>query len=302
MNQSKKISDIMPQLTLKSKNKTLGDYQLQKGISLTVGRRKNNQVIINDMAVSGQHAKIDSVGDGFVLIDLQSKNGTFVNDQFINSHWLIHGDKINIGEYSLVFDYSEMENTLGDDTNDILDSTVILDTAQYRNRIRKSNPTRSITNVAGFWDTSRSRKQDKEQKPGIPMGPTNIRKELIGRLTYLAGGKGEINLTRKYTTIGKHPTSDIFVKGLFMGQTAASISKLPDGFQLCYVGGISKPKVNKKIIKQSIMLKDEDIISIASTKLQFMNGKPKKASADERINPTVPPIEQEFRNGVPDAG
>ena len=81
---SNKVSDIMPQITLKSKNKTLGDYQLQKGISLTIGRRKKNKVIINDMAVSGHHAKIDSVGDGFVLIDLQSKNGSFVNDQFIN--------------------------------------------------------------------------------------------------------------------------------------------------------------------------------------------------------------------------
>jgi pSer/pThr/pTyr-binding forkhead associated (FHA) protein len=262
----------MPQVTLKSKNKTLGDYQLQKGISLTIGRRKKNNVIIKDMAVSGHHAKIDSVGDGFVLIDLQSKNGSFVNDQIINSHWLTHGDTINIGEYSLVFDYSEMENTPGDDTEDVLDSTMILDTAQYRSRVRKSNPTRSITNVAGFWDTSRSRKQDKEKKPGFPMGPTNIRKEPMGTLSYLAGGKGEINLTRKYTTIGKHPTSDIVVKGLFMAQTAVSISKLPEGFQLCYVRGITKPKVNQKIIRQSIMLKDEDIISIASTKLQFMNG------------------------------
>ena len=104
------------------------------------------------------------------------------------------------------------------------------------------------------------------------MGPTNIKKELLGTLTYLAGGKGEINLDRKYTTIGKHPTSDIVVRGLFMGQTAITISKLPDGFHLCYVGGITKPKVNEKIIKQSIKLRDEDIIAIGSTKLQFMNG------------------------------
>jgi len=90
-------------------------------------------------------------------------------------------------------------------------------------------------------------------------------------LTYLAGGKGEVNLARTYTTIGKHPTSDIVVKGLFMGQTAVTIRKLPDGFHLCYVAGITKPKVNEKIIKQSIALNNEDIISIGSTKLQFMN-------------------------------
>ena len=261
----------MPQLKIKSKDKTLGEYPIQKGLSLTIGRREMNNVVLDDMAVSGHHAKIDSVGDGFVLIDLQSKNGSFVNEQLISSHWLIHGDIINIGEHSLVFNYSDIKNTPGEDKDD-LDKTVVMDTNQYRNRIRKSNPTRSITNVAGFWDERRSRGKESDKKPDFPMGPTNIKKELLGTLTYLAGGKGEINLDRKYTTIGKHPTSDIVVRGLFMGQTAITISKLPDGFHLCYVGGITKPKVNEKIIKQSIKLKDEDIIAIGSTKLQFMNG------------------------------
>ena len=265
----------MPQLTIKSKDKTLGNYQIQRGISLTIGRRKKNNVMIDDMAVSGHHAKIDSVGDGFVLIDLQSKNGSFVNEQLINSHWLKHGDIINIGEHSLIFNYSDLENTPGEESDD-LDTTMVLDTNQYRSRIRKSNPTKSIINVAGFWDKRRNRNQDKEKKPDFPMGPTNIKKELHGTLTYLAGGKGEVNLVQKYTTIGKHPTSDIVVKGLFMGQTAITISKLPDGFHLCYVGGITKPKVNGKVIKQSIILKDEDIIAIASMKLQFMNGKSSK--------------------------
>ena len=261
----------MPYLTIKSKDKTRGDHQIQKGISLTIGRRKKNNVIINDMAVSGHHAKIDSVGDGFVLIDLQSKNGSFVNEQLINSHWLKNGDIINIGEHSLVFNYSELENIPGEDTDD-LDGTIILDTNQYRSRIRKSNPTRSIINVAGFWDKRRNRKQDKKHIPDFPLGPTNIKKELIGTLTYLAGGKGEVNLTQKFTTIGKHPSSNIVVKGLFIGQTAITISKLPDGFHLCYVGGLAKPKVNGKIIKQSVFLNDEDIIAIGSTKLQFLNG------------------------------
>ena len=261
----------MPQLKIKSKDKTLGDYKIQKGISLTIGRRKKNNVIINDMAVSGHHAKIDSVGDGFVLIDLQSKNGSFVNEQLVSSHWLKHGDVINIGEHSLIFNYSDRENTPGEDADE-LDKTVMLDTNQYRSRIRKSNPTRSITNVAGFWDKRHSRAQDRDKKVDFPMGPTNIKKEPVGTLTFLAGGQGQVNLDRKYTTIGKHPTSDIVVKGLFMGQTAITISKLPDGFHLCYVGGILKPKVNEQVVKESIKLNDEDIIAIGSTKLQFMNG------------------------------
>ena len=262
----------MPKLTLQTKDKKIGDYQLQKGVSLTIGRRKKNNVIISDMAVSGHHAKIDSVGDSFVLIDLQSKNGSFVNEQLINSHWLKHGDTINIGEHSLVFHYSDKEIVTSEDTED-LERTIVLDTSQYRTRMRKSNPTRSIINVAGFWDKPQNRGDIQKNPPQISMGPTNIKKDPVGTLTFLAGSRGTINLDRKYTTIGKHPTSDIVVGGCFMGQTAATISKLPDGFHLCYVGGFTKPKVNQKTIKQSTILKNEDIIVIGRMKLQFTDGK-----------------------------
>lgn len=265
----------MPTLTLKLKNQILGDYPLQEGVSLTIGRRNKNNLIIQDQAVSGHHAKIDSVGDRFVLIDLQSKNGSFVNEQLTSSHWLKHGDIINIGEHSLVFNCSESENTPCEDAEE-LDRTIVLETSQYRNIMRKSNPTKSINNVAGFWDKRQHRTFSKEIKTKLPMGPTNVKRELVGSLMYLAGGQGEVNLANKYTTIGKHPTSNIIVKGLFMGQTAVTISKLPDGFHLCYVGGITKPKVNDKKIKQSTILHHEDIIAVGSTKLQFLNGNSSK--------------------------
>ena len=260
----------MPNLILRLKNKTLGDYPLQKGISLTIGRREKNNLIIEDKAVSGHHAKIDSVGDGFVLIDLQSKNGSFVNEQLINSHWLKDGDTINIGEHSLLFNYSE-DDYIPEESTDEWEKTIVLDTNQYRNRMRKSNPTRSINNVAGFWDKGRSQNRNKCPQKSIPMVPSKEKKDPTGMLTYLAGGRGEVNLDQKYTTIGKHPASNIVVKGIFMGQTAVTISKLPDGFQLNYVSGMTKPRVNDKIIKQSIILKNEDIIVIGSKKLQFIN-------------------------------
>ena len=261
----------MPKLSLKLKDKTVDEYQLQKGVSLTIGRRGKNKIIISDMAVSGHHAKIDSVGDGFVLIDLQSKNGSFVNEQLVSSHWLKNGDKINIGEHCLVFDYCEREAVPGNDTDE-LERTIVLDTSQYRSRMRKSNPTRSIINVAGFWSRSGNRSNVPKNQSNIPMGPTNIKKDPVGRLTFLAGGRGTVPLDRKYTTIGKHPTSNIVLGGLFMGQTAVTISKLPNGFQLCYVGGFTKPRVNEKIIKQSTILQNEDIITVGSMKLQFTNG------------------------------
>lgn len=261
----------MPTLTLKFKNKPLGNYKLQRGVSLKIGRQNKNDVVIQDMAVSGHHAKIDSVGDGFVFIDLQSRNGSFVNEQFTTSHWLVDGDIINIGEHSLVFNYSS-EESAPENENEELDKTIILETSQYRSRMRKSNPTRSIINVAGFWDKSPHRTLREGKKPLNQIQPARRKKELVGVLRYLSGGSGEVGLARRYTTIGKHPTSDIVIRGLFVGQTAITIKKQPDGFYLCYVGGIAKPKVNQRVVKKSILLKDEDVIDIGSTRLQFFNG------------------------------
>ena len=260
----------MPRITVKFKNKSLGDYQVRTGLPLTIGRRQKNDVVIEDMAVSGHHAKIESMGEGFVLIDLQSKNGSFVNEQIVNSHWLKHGDVINIGEHALVFSCADNEPTADEDMDE-MERTMIIDTGKYRNMMRKSNPTRSI-NVVRFWDTGPQGSITEKSKPKVSRPSTGSNKNKTASvLTYLAGGSGEIKLTRQSTTIGKNSNSDIVVKGLLVGKMAVTISKMPDGFYLCYIGGLSKPKVNQKIIKTSIILRDEDIIDIGSAKLQFLN-------------------------------
>jgi pSer/pThr/pTyr-binding forkhead associated (FHA) protein len=259
----------MPIFTLNHNDKALRDYHLKPGHSLTIGRRKKNDVVIGDPTVSGHHAKIDSVGEGFVLTDLQSRNGSFVNEQLITtSRWLKNGDVINIGEHSLIFQNYEGAKASLEDTEE-LNKTMIIDSIQYRNMRKKSNPTRSI-NVVRFWNKTQKlgvmKKEITETSRPIV---TKKRKETISTLAYLAGGEGKIKLTKKTTFIGKHPESDIVVKGVWVGKSAISISKRPDGYYLCYLGGLSKPKVNEKSVKQIILLKDSDVIDIGSTKLQF---------------------------------
>ena len=258
----------MPTLSLQLKNKILGEYPLQEGASLTIGRRETNDVAIEDPAVSGHHAKIDSLEDRFVLTDLQSKNGTFVNEQLISSHWLKHEDVITIGEYCLIFNYYEKEQMSKDDSADF-DETQAMNTTQHRRMMIKSNPTKSI-NVVRFWDKSSNRGKVKNVVPPVPKPRTESKKrEPAGVLAYLAGGEGQIKLTRKITTIGKDPTSDIVVKGLLINPTAATISKKTDGFYLNNIGGLPRPKVNDKPVKKSTLLNDQDTIEIGSARLQF---------------------------------
>jgi hypothetical protein len=73
--------------------------------------------------------------------------------------------------------------------------------------------------------------------------------------------------------IGKSSTSDIVVGGMMMGKTAATISKRPQGYSISYVGGMAKPKVNGEVVKESVNLKEFDVIEIGGVKLQFVTEK-----------------------------
>ena len=234
----------MPILTFKFKDSAIGEYLLQKGLSLTIGRLKDNDVVIENLAVSGHHAKIDSVNHEFVVVDLQSKNGSFVNEKIINTHWLKNGDIINIGKHSLVFNYTDAEQIPGNGS-DKIEKTMIMDTSQYRSMMKNS--------------------QADASKPFI--GNDNI--SCLAGFVFLVGGRGKINLSKRITRIGKHPESDIVIKGLWVGQTAFTVSKRPDGFYISYVSGMSKPKINDKTIKHPSILNDLDVIDIGPAKLQF---------------------------------
>ena len=264
----------MSTLTLRLKDELLGDYQLQANFSLTIGRAKKNDVVIQDPAVSGHHAKIDPVGDRFVLIDLQSKNGTFVNENLIISHWLKHGDVINIGNHQLVFNHYGSQQTFDDDMQD-LDKTVIMDTSQHRNMMIKSNPTKSI-NVVRFWDKGpdQNGEANGQLKTSTPFTSLDD-DQPIGVITYLAGGFGKVKLKRKISTIGKHPSSDVVVKGFLVGQTAVTITQKPEGFYLNPISGLAKPKVDGNTVRVPTIIDDLSIIEIGSAKLQFSLEDPK---------------------------
>lgn len=258
----------MPSLKLRLKNKTLGDFQLQEGISLTIGRREDNDVVIEDPAVSGHHAKIESLGERFVLIDLQSKNGSFVNEQLINSHWLTHGDTVNIGDHTLFFEHKEIGSKPEKQTAKF-DDTLAMNSTDHRRRMIKSTSHKSI-NVVRFWDKSQSSGTVRDVEPATSATDANSAPDNAkGSLTFIAGGKGRVELTRKLTTIGKHPSSDLILKGILLDPTTATISKEADGYYFNYIGGLPRPKINGIPARESMRLNDSDIIEFGSARLQF---------------------------------
>ena len=76
------------------------------GAALTIGRLPDNAVMIENPAVSGHHARVYRDGDTVILEDLESTNGTFVNDQHVTRHTLQHGDVVLVGKHKLLYDES----------------------------------------------------------------------------------------------------------------------------------------------------------------------------------------------------
>lgn len=250
----------MPKITLKFKSNVLADYHLPLGCSLKIGRRKDNDIIIKNLAVSSYHGKIDSAGDEFVYIDLKSKNGSFINEELVSSHWLEDGDVINIGKHSLTFAYFDSESRPEDKQQSEMDKTMVMDTNEYRSMMEKKDP-----------------KPTAATPPEPAPANEKKKKSVRGYITYLVGGEGTLALKHKVTKIGKDAASDIVLKGWKIGKTAATISRTRGGYFFSYVSGFAKPKINdKKASKKPRKLNESDIISIGSIKLQFIGKKQKK--------------------------
>jgi hypothetical protein len=81
----------------------LDPVALEPGMSYTIGRAAENDIIFPVGQISREHARIEWKGDGFELVDLDSHNGTFVNGETIDRRGLRYGDQVKIGPYLLEF-------------------------------------------------------------------------------------------------------------------------------------------------------------------------------------------------------
>lgn len=121
----------MARLILEHNSKVLKDYSLAKK-SLTIGRHLDNTIVLDDLGVSGFHARIDKTGVDYILTDLQSTNGTLLNDENIVSHRLSHGDRIMIGEHAILFIGTEMARAYEEENGLDLNMTTIRGASQKR--------------------------------------------------------------------------------------------------------------------------------------------------------------------------
>jgi len=221
----------------------LKEISIDKEI-ITIGRKGNNDIIIDNLAVSRHHARLVQKGDKFILEDLDSFNGTFINEKKVAKGELGEGDRILIGKHTLVF-LKENQVSLDIVKPHSMEETCFLDTKIHRELLAES----------------------KEQKAE---GEKKV-KELKGVIAYISdnGSIKELNLYKRVTVIGNKEHADIKVKGFFVGKTALLINKKSDAFYVSRGDGRSSPKLNGEKIKGQIKLRDNDFIEVGSIKMHF---------------------------------
>jgi len=100
----------MGKLILKFNSDVLDEFELRQG-DMSIGRRPGSDILIDNLAVSGNHASIFTIGDDSFIQDLDSTNGTYINNKKITKHHLKNGDVIVIGKHSLVYVGAEAVQT-----------------------------------------------------------------------------------------------------------------------------------------------------------------------------------------------
>lgn len=101
---------MLNKLVLSLNGNTITEYSLDKE-TVTIGRRPENDITIDNLAISGKHCQIITILNESFLEDLKSTNGTYVNGECITKHALQHGDVIGIGKHQLKYLLSEAETT-----------------------------------------------------------------------------------------------------------------------------------------------------------------------------------------------
>jgi pSer/pThr/pTyr-binding forkhead associated (FHA) protein len=223
----------MAKLILKFKGALIKEYEVDKP-SLRIGRREGNDIRIDNLAVSGNHAKIQKVDGSFIVVDLKSTNGTFVNNKKIVQARLHHMDEITVGKHTILFE---------DETQ----------------------PPRQMDAVEDVPVEEPPAPEGDEAKAAAPAKST----AQAARIQYLEPpDQPELVLHKKLTIIGRRDDADIRLKGLFESKVAAFINRKPTGYSILPEEK-GKVKVNGEIIAHQTDLSDGDVIEVGSLKLIF---------------------------------
>jgi pSer/pThr/pTyr-binding forkhead associated (FHA) protein len=219
----------MPKMIVSIDEVVIKEVQLTKDRT-TLGRRPYNDIVIDNLAVSGEHAAIVMTGAVVVLEDLGSTNGTYVNGKAVKKQTLQNGDTVEVGKYKIKF--------VGDGVADNFDRTMIV----------KARPLTSPTQAApSAFQTATG--------DSIGLGAFSAS---IKVLSGAASGR-EVPLTKVVTTIGK---PGVAVAAITRRQQGFVVHHVE--------GAGNPTLNGSPIKADPLPLKNGDLIELAGTQMQFV--------------------------------
>lgn len=279
----------MARLILSLDNQVLAEYNMTKE-RYTVGRLPDNDVRIDNPAVSGHHSLIINILNDSFLEDLNSTNGTYVNGKLIKKHALQHSDVITIGHHQLRFSDQQSNDTEQDE----FEKTMVIPTGQQNadqlakaeaaaeKAAAKEQPAKeepvSHTEAAAAVKLDPDEAAALDEKPKAPsigeqvshtdtshgIDPSTAPNALpLAKLQVLSGSFAgrELELTKALTTLGRP------------GVQVAAITRRAEGYYIVHVESGKEgdfPLVNGQPIgAQAKKLQDNDVVQLAGVKMGF---------------------------------
>ncbi|MBL8379894.1 MAG: FHA domain-containing protein [Burkholderiales bacterium] len=219
----------------------------------TIGRKPHNDIQIDNLAVSGEHAVIVTILNDSFLEDLGSTNGTLVNGQPIKKHFLQPNDVIELGKYKLKYINEAPKAAAAAD----FEKTMVLRPGAMPPARPAAAPAAAPAATATAAMAPAAGATAAMPAAAPPPPPTPARQGAIQLLSGANVGK-ELLLTKALTTLGKP------------GVQVAVITRRPQGYFITHVEGASFPIVNGKTLDaQAHPLNDHDVVEIAGTKMEF---------------------------------
>jgi len=247
----------MAKLFLKFEQAVLKEFALTEGV-VTIGRLPDNLIQVDNLAVSGHHAKIYFEADHYTLEDNNSLNGTFVNNRRISKAVLKDGDEVLIGKHTVLFkDDRHGEHSHGPEKTipmvPTLEATVVLDTRKAKEMMAHQAPTPPPG--AG------------PARGAAPSAP----KDRVGVLTVISGrtDQSQYTLTGKLNVIGKSDMASIKLKGWFKPKVAAVINHREGKYFIAASEHGIKVKINEELIAGQHELSDGDVVEVAGVQMTF---------------------------------
>ena len=237
----------MAKLILKFEDRILREYGV--GTCVTIGRLPDNGIIIDNPTVSSHHARVVQEGDSFFVEDLESTNGTYVNELPISRRTLKDGDVVLIGKHRLEFDLNgtaQAEESLPALSG--LQDTVYLDTEKHRALLAKI---------------------DLAARRAEAAAPAMAATAKVGVLRVLAGptDRTEYSLDRRTSLIGKSDEALVRLRGWFKPKVAVAIARNGDGYIATVITGDTR--INSRRERGRHHLRDGDVLEVSGVLMVF---------------------------------